>query len=302
MAAPLVTLAMPCCDQDRYVAEALDSLFAQTYTPLQIVVCDDASTDATHAVVAGRAAAYDGPHEIEVSRNETRRGIETYNRLMEMARGEFVVIAHSDDVSLPHRVERLVEAWRRSGASLVSSDAVIIDANGKRLRPFADPGETYDVSLESISGNGWNKALLGATLAWERAVFDRFGPLNRASSAVSSDWILPFRAALLRGVHYVAEPLLLYREHPQSRSHRFLHDAAAPAIGHERHLGNNTAQFTYMLETLSSFRAQPGNDDARLADIERRLAWSILHCAIAWSKHRNAMLAAGWRISWTKPA
>src|SRR3989337_2862652 len=110
MAAPLVTLALPCSDQDRYVADALDSLFAQTYTPLQIVVCDDASTDATYAVVAERVAAYDGPHEIEVRRNETRRGIETYNRLMDWARGEFVVIAHSDDVSLPHRVERLVEA------------------------------------------------------------------------------------------------------------------------------------------------------------------------------------------------
>ena len=302
MAAPLVTLAMPCCDQDRYVADALDSLFAQTYTPLQIVVCDDASTDATYAVVAERVAAYDGPHEIEVRRNETRRGIETYNRLMEMARGAFVVIAHSDDVSLPHRVERLVEAWRRHGVSMVSSDAVIIDSNGVRLRPFADPGETYDVSLESISSKGWNKALLGATLAWERAVFDRFGPLSRASTAVSTDWILPFRAGLLRGVHYVAEPLLLYRAHLQSRSHKFLHDAADPAAEHERNLGNATAQFTYMLKTLSRFRAQPGNDDARLADIERRLVRSILRWAMAWSKQRNTMLAAGRRVTWTKPA
>ena len=302
MAAPLVTIAMPSFRHERYVGEAVQSLFAQTYTPLQIVVCDDASTDRTYEIVADLAKTYNGPHQLDVARNETRLGMANYNRLMEMSRGELIVLAHSDDVSLPERTTRLVDAWQRHGVSMVTSNATVIDGKRTVRGPYVKPGQAYDVTLNGITGNGWNPAIFGPTLAWERAVFDEFGPLTGEYSAACIDWILPFRAALLRGIHYVPQALLLYRTHEQSLSEALLFDRQDRAAHDENHLANATINFLHMLETLRAYRPKRPQDDARLAEIDQRLVDTILRHSVAWARLRARMMIAGRRIKWVSPA
>src|SRR5262245_47942738 len=107
---PLVTMGLLTHNRERYVREAVMSVLAQTYSPLQIVVCDDASTDTTPQIVRDALAAYSGPHRLLAIQNMTNMGVGSYNHLMKVAKGELIVIAHDDDVSYPIRVERIVEA------------------------------------------------------------------------------------------------------------------------------------------------------------------------------------------------
>ncbi len=301
MANPLVTMAFPCYQQQQYVEQALQSVLNQTYSPLQIVVSDDGSSDGTYEIVRDLCDNYRGPHSIEVNRNDAPSGIENYNKFMELAKGEFIVVAHSDDISSPDRVEQIVAAWQEHEVSLVSSNAIKIDEEGNVQDTYADKNTKFDMSLDGLASKGWNKGLLGATLSWEREVFDRFGPLNRLRSAVSTDWILPFRAALLRGIHYIHEPLLQFRVHSASRAERFLKQRDSEESAREESvLANKIAQLVYMLETLHYFQKSAAEHERPGPEISDSLIRHILKTSVSWSELRNGLMANGKRNRWIK--
>ncbi|MCA9494687.1 MAG: glycosyltransferase family 2 protein, partial [Myxococcales bacterium] len=120
---PLITFFVVAFNQEAFVREAIAGAFAQTWEPLQIVLSDDASKDGTFAIMEEMAAAYDGPHRVVLNRNPTNLGIgEHVNACMALAEGELIVGSAGDDVSLPHRVQRLYEAWLASGKTAFSMD------------------------------------------------------------------------------------------------------------------------------------------------------------------------------------
>lgn len=104
--APLISCVIPVFNGERFVAEALESVFAQTYRPIEVVVVDDGSTDSTAEMLGsfgGRITVICQPHAgAPVARN---RGIEA-------AAGELVAFQDADDLWLPEKLklqaERLV--------------------------------------------------------------------------------------------------------------------------------------------------------------------------------------------------
>jgi glycosyltransferase involved in cell wall biosynthesis len=299
---PLVSLVMPCRNGGRFLDDAVGSLFAQDYPNLEVVVCDDASDDGSTEKLQALFASYSGGHKTTLLRNEARQGIETYNRLMEASSGDFVVIAHADDVSYPSRVRVLTDTWLERGVSLVASNARAVDEEGREIGPFRLETEPPDFSLERIAETGWQSALLGATLAWERAVFDRFGPISSKSTAISSDWILPFRAALLNGIAYVQEPLLDWRYHPESRSRQMLSRHKDERAGKEAAHANALIQTVYLIETLESFTAGvPQDERPRLERARAILDRRLFRLARDWGQVRNALMHDRLRPRWVPP-
>ncbi len=301
-AVPRISLAMPCRNGGAYLAEAVDSLLGQDYPNLEILICDDASEDGSHDLIEARFAAYGGGHRLELLRNEQRQGIETYNRLMAAASGAFVVIAHADDVAYPNRVSRLTQAWLQTGVSLVSSNALAIDENGAEIGPYCRESGQPDYSLEKLAETGWQATLLGATLAWEPEIFHRFGPLKAESTAISSDWILPFRAALLKGIHYVEEPLLSWRYHADSRSRQMLGQHRDERAAKEAATANALIQTVYLIDTLNAFaREAPEAERPRLARVRAILQERLLRLGRDWGQVRNALMHDRLRPRWEPP-
>ena len=207
---PLASLLVLGFNQERHTRAVVEAAFAQTYRPLEIVLSDDGSADRTFEIMREMAEGYRGPHRVVLSRNEPNRGIVgNVNRMMELSRGALVVKNDGDDLSEPRRVERLVEAWEAGGRRdhLLVSDAVRIDEEGRpagELR-LAEPGP---LSMRALFAEPtpWavvsrNLFALGASMAWTRAVFDRFGPIDER--AVVEDSVIPFRATVLGGVAHV---------------------------------------------------------------------------------------------------
>ena len=207
---PLATLFITTYNQQDYVAAAIDGAFAQTYQPLEIVLSDDASADRTFAIMQAMAAAYDGPHRLILNRNPVNLGIVPHvEKVMALSKGALIVENAGDDVSAPHRVERMVEAWLGSGRR-----AKAIHSARRRMDPAGALHEVFDdarvlanqTPLEVIRDHG---TLVGASLAWDRAVYDVFGP--QSPVAIFDDFPTAFRAALIGEIHYLDEPLLHYR-------------------------------------------------------------------------------------------
>jgi alpha-1,3-rhamnosyltransferase len=133
---PLVSLLMPAYNHERFVAESIESACAQTYRPLELIVVDDGSSDATAQVI--EALAPDAERRLDrfVFLRQENRGIaKTLNRALREARGEFVANLGSDDIYLPEKIERLVNVpdWADPRTAVVFGDAYIIDEHGDRV-------------------------------------------------------------------------------------------------------------------------------------------------------------------------
>jgi len=211
---PLVTFVLFSFNQERYVREAVQGALAQTYTPLQIILSDDASTDNTFKIIEDLLREYRGPHAVLLNRNQSRRGIGGHvNRIMELAAGDIIVAAAADDISDADRVEAIVCAFHAAPDKVFSvwSAARFIDETGQLLqRRFPRPRRNF--TDRSIVRNV--SPVIGATHAWRREVFDVFGPL--LPQVVFEDNAISFRSHLLGRIAFLDKKLVSYRTHDQN--------------------------------------------------------------------------------------
>ncbi len=209
---PLLTFAICAFKQEHLIREAIEGALAQTYSPLQVILSDDASEDRTFEIMSKMARAYSGPHRIVLNRNPTNRGIGGHiNRLMELCEGELMVVAAGDDVSLPKRVEVIYDRWNKAGRPVGSifSDIVKMAEDGTPFGSLSVPqGEPIDL-LQIIRGAP--APIIGSAHCWHRRVFEVFGPLREG--VVNEDSAIFYRSALLGSVLHIHEPLVRHRIH-----------------------------------------------------------------------------------------
>jgi hypothetical protein len=207
----LVTCAMFCYNQVEFVADAVRGMLSQDYSPLEVILSDDASTDGTSDVLRKCAESYSGPHRVVVKVNERNLGLTPHiNKVMGMAQGRLIVVGAGDDVSLPHRVSSIHAAWTGAGrgaqalySRFIAMDRAGVDRGVRQLRTHDRFGDRRHVAAHG----GF---VLGATGAWSKDLFERFGPLM--PGLIQEDHAVPFRASMLDGVVFIEEPLVRYRE------------------------------------------------------------------------------------------
>ncbi len=213
---PLATLALSTWNHEAYVERALKAALAQDYSPLEIIVSDDASTDRTFEIVERVAASYRGPHRLRINRNRRNLGVGAHNDLLlEMAQGDMVVLAAGDDFDQPDRVGAIVAAWQSDPARIGCIASLVrgIDAGGaagQTIRPCTTAGGPDAADLARSGG-----AVLGASLAVRKSLLASFGPLGEGLRACE-DIVLPFRAALQGKIVVVDRILVNYRQHGAS--------------------------------------------------------------------------------------
>ena len=294
MSGPPVTFVLFTYNQERFVREAVRAALAQTYSPLEILISDDASQDKTFDIVQDEVYDYDGPHRVVLNRNERNLGIGGHiNRVMEITGGRLIVAAAGDDISLPERTEKLVRAWLRGGVFSVYSNYAIVDEKG------VDTGE-IEGDIASEATRSWQDRVgsgvlrgVGCAHAWDRTLFDVFGPLPE--SLVQEDIAIPFRAALLGEVSYIDERLAKYRRHDVNvwkRRNDLLKMDLTRFSAHEatvaRIMKTNWESLQHDTKVLSSLRSETGEDFSwALKKISARIEfYAFKEIALSGRKHK----------------
>jgi glycosyltransferase involved in cell wall biosynthesis len=134
---PLVTIAIPTYNRaDSFLKEALRSAAAQTYSRLDILVADNASSDGTAALVRGFGRA-----PIRYLRHNNNIGsTANYNSCLKHARGEYFLLLHDDDAIDSDFIAACMESLHdHRDVALIRTGIRIIDASGKVLRQCANP-------------------------------------------------------------------------------------------------------------------------------------------------------------------
>ena len=127
---PLVTAIVPTYNGEQFVDRTLKCLAEQTWSPLEILIGDDASTDRTPQIVADFAASHD--NVTLVQRTDNLGWLRNCNALMAQASGELLFFAFHDDVVAPTYVERLATALlAHPRAVLAFSDMTVAEVGGE---------------------------------------------------------------------------------------------------------------------------------------------------------------------------
>ncbi len=281
---PAMAIILISYRHENYVADALRGAFAQTYSPLDIVVSDDASPDGTWRVIEEEVARYRGPHRVILNRNQVNLGVVgNIKRAVSLTSAPYLVLAAGDDISEPHRVARIAERFADRDVKFVTSHVTVMDAAGHNgaVAPVWD--ESTPITAEALTKIE-TAYVVGCAAAYAREVFDLF-PEFHPSVTIEEDLVLPFRAVLLGRAAYVPEALVRYRQHAQSLTEVW-RDTTNPMVS-ARNFKSLAAGYVQKIADLEYCKTRFG---------ERRAWFESLE-----SKCHEALAETRYRMQWQTP-
>lgn len=224
MNVPLVSVAVPAYNHAAFLDACLESIRAQSYPRLELVVVDDGSTDATLTVAEHFAERHAARFEHLSVIHQSNQGVSAAsNRAIAACSGEWVHLLGSDDVLYPDKIQHQQQAivgWNDPDLALVYADVNFIDATGRILssatRNRRPPGPDHQAYLWLLLYND----VANPTVALRRDAFLAVGGFDETLLLEDLDcWLrLSARYAVAR----VAGLLAGYRRHDSNTSRRQL--------------------------------------------------------------------------------
>lgn len=219
---PLVSVVIPTHDRAELLDQCLESVFAQTYRPLEIIVVDDHSSDSTPQVAAKWTKRAEGDKELTFIYYRLPRNL-GFARAVSMgyllAQGEFIANHDSDDISHPERISQQVQFLQlNEDYSLVGTNYEVFsdDVENRRKSYLVQ----YDNNIIKSYRAGKHCVCFGSLLV-RRKVIERLGGLTTFMQG-AEDYEFIARA-IVQGfnVQNLRTPLYYYREHADQRSKEF---------------------------------------------------------------------------------
>jgi len=205
---PLVSILIPCYNAEKWVGEAIQSALDQTYRNIEVIVVDDGSSDGSLEVIKSfgdRIRWETGPNR---GANAAR------NRLLELSRGEWLQYLDADDILLPAKVQRQIDAVQQGSADLVVSPGLNEHGCITQWGPGEDPWERLiSARLGNTIANLWRSAAVRQCGGWKK---------DQPCAQEAELMVRMLKAGCQ--VHYVAEALAVARGvNPKSvwRSNRY---------------------------------------------------------------------------------
>jgi glycosyltransferase involved in cell wall biosynthesis len=231
---PRVSIALPVYNGERFLSQSLDSLLGQTYGDFELLLCDNASTDATEEICRNYAAR---DRRIAYVRRETNLGMSgNFNQGFAAARGEYFKWAAYDDIHAPEFLARCVEVLDADPTVLWCFPRFShVDPWGRLL----DEPDSIDVGY--VTGSGFERSLPGrvapalsrssprpsqrfrSVILGGSSMLDNYALVRRRVMARTSlqlpyyggDKVLIAELCLHGRFHEIPETLFFARVHPQ---------------------------------------------------------------------------------------
>lgn len=216
-----ISVALCTYNGEKFIAEQLESILAQSLLPAQIVVSDDGSTDDTLAIVRSVLTPRrlrDLGISARVESRATPLGVSAnFESAMALCASEFIALCDQDDLWHPHKLERLREVFRDEGVMAAHSDARMVNASGEPLPHSLF--ESLHVSRAEFRREASSSAfstlvrrnlVTGATAMFRRSVFDSARPFP---DVWVHDYWLAILACFQGRIVALREPLVDYRQH-----------------------------------------------------------------------------------------
>ncbi|MDY0402703.1 glycosyltransferase family 2 protein [Sulfurovum sp.] len=199
----LVSIAMATYNGEKYLKEQLDSIYNQTYKNIEVIVCDDYSSDKTIEILEEYSKKYGLKYYV----NEKNLGFKkNFQKAINLCNGEYIALADQDDIWVENKLEVLVK--NIGGFSLIHSACSLIDESSKEISPLWIKQDDFRHSFPKfIFGN----TVTGCTVLLKRELLKNAFPIP--SGEKYHDWWLALLATKMDGITYCDKALVKYRQH-----------------------------------------------------------------------------------------
>lgn len=205
---PKVSVLMPVYNAALFLQEAIDSILSQTFTDFEFLIINDGSTDASEEIIQGYSDS-----RILYLKNEVNLGlVDTLNRGIELARGEYIARMDADDVSLPQRFFKQItfmDAHPEVGACGTAFQ-FFGDSNYLAINP-----DDYSQCFTLLS---LNSSLGHPTSMIRKEVLNHHAIRYESEFDYAADYAFWVRISQVSQISSLPEPLLLYRWHQTNMS------------------------------------------------------------------------------------
>ncbi len=224
---PTVSVITAAYNAAPYIAQAIESVQAQTLADWELIIVDDASNDQTVAVVE----SYLRDARVQLIQHTENRGPSAArNRALELAQGEWIAILDADDWFEPNRLEQLLQAARQMEVSIVYDLCRRVDAHtGETLRIFfASVAPPPDAPTRYTPADAVQLHLTLQPLI-HRETLNRMGLRYREDITLGEDYLFQTLFTIeAGGCGVLPEALYNYRVHRSSTYHRHFFDLSQP--------------------------------------------------------------------------
>lgn len=188
----LVSVIVPSYNRAGLLVEAMDSVWAQSYRPIELLIVDDGSTDNTRDLVEewGRKHASDDSLRLRYFHQDNAGASAARNLGLVESRGEYIQFLDSDDLLHPERLQRIVDAFKETACDFIYTgfegfcgrcgmtiECRVPEISGDPLELFCQ-GRLYGNTLLTA----WRRALAGRIGAWDESLSDNAWGHDVASS------------------------------------------------------------------------------------------------------------------------
>lgn len=240
-AEPLVTVSMPAFNSERYIAEAIESVLAQTYQNFELVIFDDGSTDRTREIID----RFNDSRIVKIYSDRNQGLIAARNNIARVARGKYLALLDADDRALPDRFAIQVNFLEQNKVDICGADHWTLNQDTGEIKPSKQRHDNPDIrALLTICSPLCNPAIMGKT-----EIFKRFP--YQGSYLHAEDYCLWTEIALA-GYTFanIKRKLIIYRLHSTQTSVNYL-EAARNAF--------NLSQARYIKQLGISFTNHPSS-------------------------------------------
>jgi glycosyltransferase involved in cell wall biosynthesis len=214
---PVVSVIIPSYNCERYIAETIDSVLAQDYPAIELLIVDDGSTDSTRAIVR----SYDA--KVRLITQDNAGVCVARNRGIQEAKGQFICLMDHDDYWCPGKISRQIRAFEEyPDTGIVYSEFIVWNPDPEGIFPApACINKTLaenDGIDNELSGWIYHQLLLDcwvltSTAMLRSEVFSQCGVFDE-KLPYSEDWELWLRLSRNYRFVKIKKPTTLYRQHP----------------------------------------------------------------------------------------
>jgi len=211
---PLVSICIPCYNAAPFISKTLQSVLAQTYINLEIIICDDCSKDNTVEIIKTftdpRISIHVNDHNLGSSGN--------YNQALLYATGKYVKLLCADDLIAPNCIEKQVCAFEENETKnivLVTAEKRIINEKGKSLFTKKFPGKGIVEGKKAVQKSVYNGTNIigepGLPLIKTEVMRKTNGIIENKYFTYCNDFDLWCKMLLHGNLFVIKEPLFSFR-------------------------------------------------------------------------------------------
>lgn len=218
---PFVSFCIFSYNQELYIGDAIKGALSQTYESMEIIISDDCSTDGTWEIIKKTVDEYRGSKKVVVNRNNVNLNLVPHTNyvIKNIAKGEIIVFAGGDDISLPNRVQDTVDEFvLHPQATAVCGQAITIDKYGNRIGDAIQeirPRKVWVLDNEYIRSLSFMAGIAGLSI--KKSVFEQYGELLPETPTEDSTY--RFRSIMSGEVIESEKVFLYYRRHDSNLTH-----------------------------------------------------------------------------------